>query len=506
MQKRLVLGAGLCIFAAMTVQYRIFLYLAGFFLLANLLIMNDVTSLWDGAEALLAWRALNQVPGHAPQELLQAAIIGADGIPHFRMRLPGALLLIFSFVVFWLAGRKLFGREVVLNTLLLLGASLLAPNLAKVAAGDIWAMLSQWLAFVIMLRFLKQPVLLWRLAFYFFLLLAIWVQPINALIFLLGSGAFLYFLHPQGKRLRGLNPWLAALAFFLPLYYSGLTTFSQEGFLFGFRSGRFLLGNLIGILPFLGFVLAGLRETAQRLRRREEMALVNAAGILFALPGHSLALQGILAFLAARQLRSYFDPRYPYAPIVKTGALLHLVAAFCVLTMLMMAGFFQFQGAGFRAMLAAGGIYWMCSFIAVIGLFGPNRRYLLGGMSLGGLLLTMLFWLQANPLLESRRGWVRTLAQQSREMAGAEKDIRAFLLQEAGQPFSALAPYTRAVYAQTALLDNPAQLKKTWADEKQGVFLLKCSEAGSLGALTTPYSVEGWENCLRAVEYCIVIK
>ncbi len=487
----------------MTAQYRIFLYLAGFFLLVNLLIMNGFTSLWDGAESLLAWRALNHSLGNTPQELLLAVIMNKGGIPHFWMRLPGALLLVSAFLVFWGSTRKLFGQEVVLSTLLILGASLLVPNLAKIATGDIWAFASQWMAFAVMIRFLKQPALPWRLAFYGLLMLAVWIQPANALIFLMGSSAFLYFLHPQGKRLWSLSPWLAGLSLFLLLYYSGLATFSQEGFLIGFRAERFLLWNLASILPFLGFVLAGLWETLQRLGRREEMALINAAGLLFSLLGHSLALPGILAFLAAKQLKNYFGPNYPHAPVVKTGALLHLLLAFFLLTFLMAGSFFQFRAVGFRAALAAGGIYWMLSFIAVIGLFGLNRRYLLGGLPLSGLLLTTLFWLQLSPLLESQRGWARALVWQSREISSSDT---AYLIYRQGEAFPALAPYSKAAFPETVLLDDPALLPEAWAGGKGGVFLLERSDADKLEPSVPALIIKGWDKHLRAVEYVLLVR
>ena len=490
----------------MTLRYRFFVAIAGFTLLANLLVMNDFTTLWAGPESLMAWRSLNGEAGFTPHELLQALIVGAGRIPHFGMRLPGALVFVLALAAYWGISRKLFGREVLLSTLLVLGASLLVPNLAKAATGDIWAMATQWLAFAVLIRFLKQPALLWRGIFYVLLLLAVWVQPANALVFLMGSSAFLYFFHPEGKRLWSLNPWLAGLLASLFLYLAHLLTFNQDSFLSGFRTGRFLLWNLIGILPFLGFVLAGLWETAQRLARREEMAILSAAGLLFALLGHSLALQGILALLAARQLKNYFDPNYPHGPVVKAGALLHLIAAFFVLTPLMVGSFLQFRGAGFRAMLAAGGIYWMLSFTAVIGLFGPNRRYLYGGIVLGGLLLTSMFWLQVNPLLQQKLSWPRALVQQSKLQTEAPEYNHSFMVHRREDSFPALAPYSRAAYPNVSILDGAANLQQVWDTTGTAVFLLELSDAEQLKTAIPRDSLEGWDSRLKRVEYVLLVK
>lgn len=510
--KRLVLAWAFRIFTRarndenMKIRTQVFSFVAGFLLLANLLVTNDFTTLWAGAESLLAWRSLSGEAGSTPHELLLAWIMGNGPVPHFWLRLPGALVFILALGGYWALARKLFGTELLVVALMVMGASLLMPNLAKVATGDTWAMATQWLAFGALIRFLKQPVLAWRAVFYGLLFLAVWIQPANALIFLLGSSAFLYFLHPQGRRLWSLNPWLAGLAFFLLLYYAGAATFIQAGFLVGFRTGRFLLWNLIGILPFLGFVLAGLWETARRLGRREEMALLNAAGIIFALAGHSLALQGLLAFVAARQLKNYFDPNYPHRPIVKAGALLHLVAAFCVLTPLMIGGFFQFRGAGFRAMLAAGGIYWMMSFVAVIGLFGPSRRYLYGGAILSGLLLCTLFWLQVNPLIQQKLDWPGELVQKSLVSNAGAGSGRAFLMHRDGEPFPPLAPYCRAGYPETQILNTAESLGGSWERAGAAVFFLKRSDAESLGARSPADTIKGWGSRLRPVEYVLLVK
>ncbi len=490
----------------MTTQYRVFTYIAGSLLVANLLVMNDFTALWWGAESWLVWRGLDgSLPGSLYGMVLSWTVVGGE-IPHFLIRLPGALVFILALGAYWSIARKLFGKEVLVSTLLVLSASLLMPNLAKVATGDIWAMATQWLAFAALIRFLKQPARLWRAVFYLLLFLAVWVQPANALAFLMGSSAFLYFLHPQGRRLLSLNPWLAGLAVFLLIYLTGLGAFGQGGFLVGFRSGRFLLWNLIGILPFLGFVLAGLWETARRLGRREEMAVLNAAGLIFALLGHSLALQGLLAFVAARQLKHYFDPNYPHGPVVKAGAIFHLVGAFCIITPVMIGSFFQFGGVGFRAMLAIGGIYWMLSFIAVIGLFGPNRRYLHGGVIMGGLLLTTLFWLQANPLLQQKLNWPHTLVQSSQENEAARQAGRVFLMYEEGSPFSPLAAYSRAVYSNTQLLRGPATLEESWNETGQALFFLERSEAEKLKAAEPADTIKGWDSRLRLVEYVLLVK
>ncbi len=501
-------------FRCMINRNRIFLGAMAVLLLANLLVMNDFTSLWEGAESFLAWRALHGEAGSSPQEWIMALSFGSGQVPHFTMRLPGAIVFLLTLGAYWLMSERLFGREVALTTLLLAAASLLLPNMAKVAAGDIWAMGSQWLAFTAMLRYLKQPKLSWRLSFYGLFFFAIWIQAANSLVFLLGSSAFLYFAHPQGRRLWGLNPWLFGLAAAGLLYTTQLISFSNHSFVVGFHSGRFLLWNLIGVLPFAGFVVAGIWETGKQARRREELALVNTAALLFALAGHSLALQGLLAALAARQAIRYFDANYPFRPIVKTTALLHLLFAFFAIMALMIGSFLQFGGLGFRSAIAGSLTYWMSSFVAVLGMFGEKRDYVLGGTALSGMLLILLFWLQLNPLLESKRDWPRELVKQAADKVPQEREITAFLLLRDSAAFPALAPYTKAVFPKTVLLDNRAQLEEAWAGKTKGLFLLEKEVADSLNpglasairADSVPLVVKGWNTRLRAQEYTVLLK
>ena len=112
----------------MTARYRFLVYLSGFLLLANLLVMNDFTSLWGGAESWLAWRSLSGESGLAPHELFMGWIMGEGPIPHFWIRLPGVVIFILSLALYWGITQRLFGAEVLRSTLLILSASLLLPN------------------------------------------------------------------------------------------------------------------------------------------------------------------------------------------------------------------------------------------------------------------------------------------------------------------------------------------------------------------------------------------
>lgn len=490
----------------MSIQKRLFIGVAAILFLANLLVMNDFTSLWDGPESFIFWQ-LSQ--GGSKGSLYEGVLSLVYNLGIFWFRLPGALLLLLAMPLYWLISQKIFGRQATLYTLLALAASLLMPNLAKCASGDVWAMVTQWLAFATLIRFLKQPERGWQLLFYLLLALAVWVQPMNALIFLLGVSIYLYFAHPQGKNLIRLQPWLAGPAFAGILYALNMLSFDGQGFVVGFRSGRFFLWNFLGLLPFLGFWMAGLWESFQRARKGEELARISLGAFIFAMLGHSLALQGILALLVAKQWQGAFQSGYPYKPIVLTGALLHLLGIFFAAILLMIGGFHEFGPLGFRAGVATTGAYWMLSFVGVIGLVGGNRRYVIGGAVLAGLLLTTLFWLQLNPLLESRRNWASRLVQETAvysKQAGQPPTKNILVFHPNGTPFPKLAAYAGAAFPHIRLLQTDTELRAALAEAQVSYVLLPVETARKL----EPDSgreikrIEGWTDGLQPLEYVLL--
>jgi hypothetical protein len=481
---------------------------AALFFFFNLLVSNDYTTLWSGPESFLAWRALHGEAGFTLHEQLMALpLSAATEIKHIMLRLPSILILLFSLPLFYWLVKPLFGKTLVENSLLLLAASLLVANLAKVAAGDIWAMVLQWTAFAAMLRYLKQPALLWQLLFYSLFALALWVQPLNSLLFILGSGGYLYFVHPDGKRLWRLNPWIMGGLTLAGGYMLQWMVFSQHSFYLGFHTDRFLLANLVGILPFLGFALAGVWESIIRARKGEELSIIFLGGFLFALLAHAPALQLILVMLAAKQLKSSFLPNYPYRNIVLTGAVLQLVTAACMLIIFMMGIFVEFRGLGYRAALAAGGIYWMLSFVGVVGYLGNREIYAKVGVIFSGLLFTSLFWLQLNPLVESQRNWVQRLPSESLQLPTIEGTADCLILPPDSTLFPNLAAYAKAAFPNTVILDNEAQLKASWeasASEPQLYFLPVDQAPASATVDSTEY--KGWINGWEDVEYVRIIK
>lgn len=477
---------------------------ATLFFLFNLLVSNDYTTLWDGAESLLAWRALHGEAGFTLHEQLMALpLADVTEIPHLILRLPSGLILLMSLPLFYGLVKPLFGSALSENILLLAVSSLFVTNFAKVAAGDIWALSLQWVALGAMLRYLKQPRLSWQLVFYACFALAIWVQPLNSLVFILGTAAYLYFVHPDGKRLWRLNPWVMGSVALALGYVAQWVVFSQHSFYLGFRTGPFLLANLIGILPFVGFAMAGIWESIIRARKGEELSIIFLGSLLFALVAHAPALQLVLVMLAAKQLKSAFLPNYPYRNIVLAGSLLQLVAAACGLIIFMMGIFVEFRGVGYRAALAAGGIYWMLCFVGVVGYLGRRELYARIGVIFSGLLFTGLFWLQLNPLLESQRNWVQRMPAEALEQPSVEAATACVILPPGDYAFFNLSAYAKTAFENTVILDNTAQLEASLDEKGEALFFLPARRVDTTAMQPQIDSVryEGWTSSLREVEY-----
>jgi hypothetical protein len=150
-------------------------------------------------------------------------------------------------------------------------------------------------------------------------------------------------------------------------------------------------------------------------------------------------------------LVNYFRPNYPWRDWVRGGATLHLIFAAIGAVLVLLGGFVQFQGAGFRAALGMVAAYWMFSLFGVIGLYGNRRDWSLGGTLLAGTLAVLFFWTQVYPYFEPDRNWPEELAQKMRSEGippGTVINITSAAATELERVGSAAAPdLQRAGYA-----------------------------------------------------------
>jgi hypothetical protein len=430
-----------------------FLGLCVFLFCANLLVMNDVALIRNGAECAALETAWYGEPGAYPPYVLLRWTAGGEWST-FAARLPGAVLTILSLVLFYFAGRRVWGHETALWTVIIAGASFYLANMGKVAAAEPWSLLAQVLGWLFLLRYFKAPAPRWRWACHAALFLAVWIDPRGAFFFFGLSALLLAWRHAEGRRLWRLNPWAALVVSALALQLMGQLDWGRPGLRLMDNWGAWFAAQALGMAPFWGFLLAGLYDTVRKWRKGEELALITLAALLGAALARSPLLSILLALLAAKQMQYYFNSNYPYRGIVRSGAALHLIALCCVAIVLLMRGYATFGAAGYRALIPPAASYWIFSFAAVIGLFGMNRRLIEAGAVFGGLAATLLFWSQLFPLLESRRDWPRRAVMQARAMAGVDEKAVLILTGGGSADDCRLRLYGRKNFARVVQMEN----------------------------------------------------
>ncbi len=431
-------------------RFQLFLLILVAISAGSLLLMNEANTVLSPAEtaSILAAQAEVSDLGPLPARLLDW-IYQWRGLDWFNLRLPGILALVAAAIGWYAMARRLLGESTTVFSLIVLASTWLVINLAKFAVADTWLMTFQLLFFASTLRHLKQNDLLWKILFVLTAFGGFLIHPLAMLIYSWVIVGGLMVLHPQGKRLR--NSLVLGTLIIVPTLVGGLGGFGWSTINFQFAYGqagfgKFLLWQFIGILPWLGFLPAALWDLIQKLRRREELAVILSVFLLSAILSYGLILQMALILLIAKQVGLYFHPNYPYRPVVRTVAVLQVVITCLSLFLLMMGGAIEWRGIGFRSMMVWSVLYWGFSFMAVIGLFSISRRLIIGGITLSGALAVLLFWLQVNPLLENYRNSYRQLAER---VAGSEITTPTVALPSALEGEPSLQLYLQAKGWQT---------------------------------------------------------
>lgn len=387
----------------MSSTFRLFSLAVSLLIVVTFLVMNDYASLWNGAEAALAWEGTAPAGSRViPAVVLNWIWTQTDG-NLFLMRLPSVLWLLAAAVGFYYLARPLFGLRTTVAALLVAGTSLGLPNLAKIATVDSWLFALHLIGFVLLLRYIKQPSGVWRWWFYLVVFVSGLILPWSTLVYFSMAAVFLLGRPDKVRQLWNLQPWLPALLAVAVCWSSDTLEWRPDWFFIHQDWPANYVMIILGYLPFAGFILSGLRDYTPKLHKGDEMAIVLFSGFLPALMAHSPTMYFLPALLIAKQMDAYFLPVFPFRNFVKIGAVLHLIIAFFGSLAMFFGGIYYLQAGGFRVAALIAGAYWSMSFIGVIGLYGLHRRWAIGGPILAGAFALLLFWLTAYPLLESRR-------------------------------------------------------------------------------------------------------
>jgi len=329
----------------------------------------------------------------------------------FFYRLPSVLMYLLSVVLFYRWGKDLFGKQSLELALIVLGGSLFLPIMAKMASLDIWSLffdLATWLSLV---HFQKSGTKKWLLRIALFGSLAVLFGQFHSLLLMLIWQVGYYRLIPESNEAIKKNlaqPFVIIYLVFGISYILGNQGGDSAYYfkIFNLSHHQFLLFSLLGMGPFIGFCMAAFRDLFYKLKRNEELARLLLIALVGSFLTQSLVFPFLLVFMTARQLHHYFyTPNYPWKNWVKTWQILHLITVFIVVILALLGGFAAFETDGFRAVLGCSAAYWMFSFMAVVGLYGQQRDYVIGGMTLAGVVALLFFWVQVYPFLHLKRNW-----------------------------------------------------------------------------------------------------
>ncbi len=411
-------------------EFKAFFGIAVLVFIVNLLFTNDYTTFWNGAESdLLLASQIGEGTLALFPEMKMITVSKLIGFQAFMLRLPAVMILLFSLVGFWFYGRKVFGDKTTLFTILVLMSSFLVPNLSKWATGDAWLFASHLLTAVTLILYIKRPTRGTLIASVLFAILGLGTNFYATALFLLPLLAYWFLRHPQGKKI--------ALLIHLPaiILFGAYTFLYQKGAVAGSYLAPFELSipkylgvSLLGMLPWIAFLPAAIRDMIGKMKKNEEMSIITSGWLLAGLLSFSISLQAAFAFLIAKQIQAFFHPNYPYTNWVKTFGVLNIIGAFVGGMVLMVNGFYLLEMEGFRLGMSVGAVYWILGFIGVVGLMGKRHNLMLGGMAASGLLLTFFFWARIGPVMESFRGMPAQVS--SAAAATGKSEVLYFLSEE----------------------------------------------------------------------------
>jgi len=392
-------------------RYKWFLGLLAVLTVISLIVMNEFTTIIESQEAFNILHVQNQigekaVPSVAPfPNTSQFIIYKLFGFSPFWMRMSNVIVFLLLLLGIRVWCGKIFGKEQAITFITTIVSSFLLISMSKFAVADIPLAAFHMMIFAFLVICLKQPKVKWQIVYGLFVMGSFLVNPTSGVIYGIGLLSYMLIFHKNSKNLR--QPLIFGIwAFFIILFFFlGGFSWGTDGFVFPFQSSwkQYFIWQLIGLLPWFGFLPAALWDLFQKLKKKEEMAIILFGWLLFSLISHGLVLQLCLLFLISKQLNNYFKPNYPYKDLVKTFSIINLVFTFFALLAIMFGGFAALHTTGFRSAAVFSGMYWVLSFIGILGLFSNSRKYVLGGFGIAGAFSLMLFWVQINPIVNRFR-------------------------------------------------------------------------------------------------------
>ncbi len=402
-----------------------FLGLAALLIVVNLLIANDYVTIWEGAEANMLLNVQQSLDGSAevssngfsflPEQVVKL-VYSFVGLNISQLRYISVIILLFSFIGIYHWGRKIFGEEPVLISLVVLGGSFLMSSISKLVVADVWLFATQSLYLIFLVLYIKQPILKWLIGVVVMLILGLLVNLPMMLIWGLGLSLYFLLMHPNKTTTKNI-----LLKGVLPVSLLGAMFYFTQGggdndaFVLAYGNisyWKFLLFSFLALLPWMGFLIAALLDVFMKMKSREELAIISLGWLIFGLASMSLVVQLLFAYLIAKHVLNFLKKPYPYDGLVKSVTLFILLLSFIGVTLMLIGGWQQLGAEGYPSALTVGALYWGFGFLGVMGLFLREKRFILGGFGMSVLLVTFAFWGKVYPLVEKFRDLPRQLSEE----------------------------------------------------------------------------------------------
>ncbi len=382
----------------MTTRYTTFFgAILGLFVL-NLFLYNDVLSIQEMELNMLNFYMRNDpisiIPSTYSAQLITRFF--AENTTHhpFMIRFPSVLILIGSLILIYELGSKLFGKSTIQTTIVVCASAWGILFLGKFALIDSWVFCLEIMFFFFTVLYLKQPTLKWKIGFWISVFLSGIIAPFQLLIYGCCLFGILFLFHSEKRRLFQLIPFVVVLPIIAILFFNST---GRLGY-FGVHYGNYLIYVVLGLFPFLGFLLAGLTDLSKKIRQKEELSILILAGLMGSLITLSSSSFFFLALLIAKQLTYFTKASYPYNAIIRGASVLVLISSFCVLAYMMLLGFQELGMLGFRTTALLSIVFWIPYFIAIIGVFGKRAIWTEMSLASASMLTAFIFWMQIAPL------------------------------------------------------------------------------------------------------------
>lgn len=374
------------------------LFIAGL-VISNLFVANSTNPLWNTPESLSFWEAIQHHPGNAFTLWLSGWVnlVGAD---IFWIRASNAVLLLFAGGLFFKITQPLFGtRSLALQGLVLM-ASLVFPFLLKFSTADWFLMATHGLAWGLLLRYQRQPQ-------WYFALAAQSAMAIASSVYWWGTTLLFASLYLgwiwQFKTTRNqwlLAPWGVLAALPLVLATQSSVFIAPEHLWLAWGRGILKASwvwSILGCLPWLGFLLAGLADQWSRARRKEPLATHHLIWLLAALASGTATIQWALAIIIAKQIDVFTRDQYPFKGVLRAGQILHLLTLMAVIFIVLVQGVSSSSDQIVLGLTFLALVYWIGTMVSIFGTFGNNKRMAIGALVALTMLSTYVYWLWVAP-------------------------------------------------------------------------------------------------------------